>query len=314
MSDYDSYDEDEWNEGHPFAATLIGVVLLVAGGWFALPYIPPKPLPIVMAAALVIAGVLWGIGYLITIRRATANWKLLSFMVLLLVTAGVGYSATILVEQRIKADLQTMVDTRVGIDGLPVTVAGAEKRGPFSKLFVAFVRQISDDQRKLDAQAKAIGLDGMADASGVQRNPILLRNCAKLGELKTAAHDAIERRREGIDTMMKGFDNTDYPEEFKRGVRTSMLSGRSGQQLDRIDTLQGQFYDAVQGACNVLARRHWQPQGPVFMFTSRADLDAFDRYTTQQNQAVAELQRINADSQAAFRASQMNLRRHLSQM
>ena len=72
--------EDEWNEGHPFLAALIGCAILIAGGYFGLAWLPPAPLPVIMGAAMVVAGLLWGIGYLITIRHATANWKLLSFL------------------------------------------------------------------------------------------------------------------------------------------------------------------------------------------------------------------------------------------
>ncbi|MCW3846990.1 hypothetical protein OF829_07040 [Sphingomonas sp. LB-2] len=308
----DQYDPDEWNEGHPLAAALIGCVLLIAGGWFGAPYLPPAPLPVIMAAAMVIALILWGIGYLITIRRATANWKLMSFMLLLLTAAGVGYWETQLHEQRIKADLSTLAEMDYGPDNYPRFPAGAENRGPISKLFVALIREATDGQRALDDEARAAGLQLMADASALHASPGLLSHCATVGTTNAKSHALIERRRASYRAFVKALDDTDYPEIYKREIRDSMNSNDTDASLVELDGIQKRMFDAAEGACRVLARRRWVPQGPVFMFNNNADLEAFSAFGQKQNQAAAELRRHNDEARFRTRQGQLQMRRNRS--
>lgn len=308
MTYEDAYDEDEWNEGHPFAATLIGVVLLVGGGYFSLPYLPPLALPVTMAGAMVVALALWGIGYLITIRRATANWKLMSFLVLLAAAAGVGYTATYLHEQRIKNDARTLAEMRIGPDGFPVFTPGAENRGPISKLYIAFIREMTDGQKALDEDARKAGLQFLSNASALHASPALLANCGVIAKLKVKSHDLIERRRTGFRAFAKAIDDTDYPEVYKREIRRSMTTDKTDADLVELDQIQDRIFDAALGACNILARRRWVPQGPVFMFTNNADLEAFSAFGQQQNQASAELQRHNFEARQQMERGQRMIR------
>jgi hypothetical protein len=305
----DEYDADEWNEGHPFAAALIGCAVILVGGYFGLMYLPPWPLPVIMAVALVVALVLWGIGYAVTIKRATANWKLLSFLLLLVTAAAVGFSATHFHEQRIKADLRTLMEMQVGPNGFPIFPPGAENRGPISKLYVAFIREMVDGQRAVDDAAEKAGLQLLSNAAALHAKPALLSNCGKIAEIKTMSHDMIERRRTLFRNLVKALDETDYPEAFKKGIRDSMATDQTDENLVEMDSIQGRILDAAQGACTVLARRHWAPQGPVFMFSNAADLASFGAFGQRQNQAAAELQRLQSASMMRMRESQRSMRR-----
>lgn len=310
----DDYEGDDWKEGHPLIATGIAVAILLVGGYFALPYIPPSSFLTVVAASLVISGVIWAIAHFVTMRYSPAGWTVASFVVLLLVTAGIGFQATERLKGRVKIDMQTLVDLKVDAEGLVVVPKDAEQRGPFSKLMVEFIRVINEDQRMLDAESKAIGFDTMADASAVERNPVLLRNCGRIGPLKIKTHEALERRRAAMATMIKGIDDMDYPEEFKEGARQGAVGGRNDGMLQRVDEIQGRLFDAAAGACTVLARRRWKAQGDMFMFTHQGDLDAFARYSEQQNRAFSELTMIDQANQARLRGFQTGLRQELRRM
>jgi hypothetical protein len=305
----DAYDPNEWNEGHPLAAALIGCAVLVAGGYFGLPYLPPLPLIAIMAAAMVVALILWGIGYAITIRRANANWKLLSFLLLLGTAAGVGYYATWAHEQRIKNDMRTLMEMQIGPDGLPVFPAGAENRGPISKFYIAFIRDLSEGQRALDEDARKAGVQLLSDASALKANPALLSHCSVLTELKGKSHAMVERRREGFRAFVKAVADSDYPKVYKDEIGRSLTVDDTDANLVEIDGVQARMFDAALGACNVLARRRWVPQGPVFMFTNTADLTAFSAFGQQQNQASAELQRHNNEARMRMRNGQQMMRR-----
>jgi len=305
----DYTDENEWNEGHPLLATLIGCALLIAGGWFGLPWLPPAPLIVIMAAAMVVAGLIWGIAYLVTLRRATANWKLLSFMALLLTAAAVGYAATWIAEQRLKADLSTLMEVQMDPDGFPIFPPGAENRGPISKLYVGFAREMVEGQRAFDAEADKADLDLFADAGALRARPAILSDCGRIAKVKASGQTMIERRRAGFKAMIDAIQRTDYPELFKRGVISGMTGDQTDETLTEMAAIQGRLLDAVQGACTVLARRRWVPEGAVFMFTNDGDLNAFSAFGQQQNQANAELQRMQMASRQRLREGQMKMRR-----
>lgn len=304
----DYADENEWSEGHPLLATLIGCALLIAGGWFGLTLLPPAPLIVIMAAAVVVAGLLWGVAYAITLRRATANWKLLSFMAFLLTAAAVGYAATWVAEQRLKADLSTLMDVRIDPEGFPIFPKGAENRGPISKLYVGFVREMREGQDAFDAETKKADLELFADAAALKAKPAILSDCGRIGGLKTSGQAMIERRRAGFKKLVDAIQHTDYPLVFKRGVIAGMTGGDTDDNLTEMAAIQGRALDAIQGGCSVLARRRWVAQGPVFMFTNNADLSAFQTFGQQQMQANADLQRLQMEGRTRVRDGQMKMR------
>jgi len=304
-----TYEEDDWNESHPVPATAIGIAAILGGLYFGVPLLPHLPALYVMGGAIGAAALIWVIGYIVTIRHASSNAKLLSFLLLIgAAIVGSYYSTTYLAEQRMRADLRTLGEMQMGPSGFPTFPAGAENRGPISKLYVGFVREMVDGQHALDVELQKAGVPLLSDATALRANPALLSNCWKIASIKTMAHDAMERRRAMFRSLIKTIDDTDYPADFKRGVRASMSSDRTDENLVRMDQLQGEIFDAVQGGCTVLARRHWVAQGPVFMFSSSADLNAFSDFGQRQNQAAAEFQRIQADSLMRMREGQSAIR------
>lgn len=302
------YEEDDWNEGHPVPVTIIGIAAILAAGLFGLPMLPPAPPIYVMGAAIAAAVAIWAIGYAITIRHASSNAKLLSFLLLVGAAIGISYYATAyLTQQRIKADMRTLGEMQIGPSGYPTFPAGAENNGPLSKLYVGFIREMADGQRALDAEAQSAGLQLLSDASALHANPALLANCGKIASIKTMAHAMLERRRERFRALVKAIAEVDYPEAFKRGMNDSIAAERTDANIVRLDALQGQILDAAQGACTVLARRRWVPQGPVFMFNNTADLESFSTFGQRQNQANAEFQRLQMESMARVRDSQRSI-------
>jgi hypothetical protein len=257
---------------------------------------------------MVVAGLLWGLAYLITIRRATANWKLLSFMLLLITAAGVGYTATWIAEQRIKTDLRTLMEMELDRDGFPRFPAGAENRGPISKLYVAFVRELIDGQHALDAEAEKAGVRLLADASALKANPRILSDCAKVAAVKQSANAMLERRRTRFKDLVQALQRTDYPAAFKRGIIEGLTGDDTDDNIVQMQSIQGRILDAAQGACTVLARRRWVPEGPVFMFTNDADLEAFSAWGQRQNEAAAELQRLQTASRIRLQEGQRKMR------
>ena len=308
-------DDDDWNEGHPVPATVIGIAVILGAGYFGLPLLPPVPLLYIVGGALAVAVLVWAIGYAITIRHASSNAKLLSLLLLIGAATGASYYSTAyLAGQRMKADLRTLGEMQMGPNGFPTFPAGAENRGPISKLFVEFVREMADSQQALDAELQKAGMPLLSDATALRANPALLSNCGKIASVKTMAHDAMERRRGMFRKLIKAIDDTDYPADFKRGVHASMAGDGTDENLVRLDGLQGEIFDAMQGGCTVLARRRWVAQGPMFMFTNGADLESFNSFGQRQNQAAAEFQRLQASAIARMREGQRAIREAVGAM
>jgi len=119
----------------------------------------------------------------------------------------------------------------------------------------------------------------------------------------------IERRRKAFKALAAALQTTDYPAAYKRGIIAGMTGDEGDEKLTEMDEIQGRILDAAQGSCTILARRRWVPQGPVFMFNNQADLDAFSAFGQRQNQANAELQRLQAASRMRLRDGQQKMRR-----
>ena len=303
-------DEDEgWGpDGYPMFAAVLGGLAVAAIGYFGLPIIGAMHPVRALATGAAAAACVWAVAWLITLRHVSGLMKWAVFIFLCGTGMGAAHLGNLVAGQQIRSDLRTLMEMELDRDGFPRFPARAEARGPISKLYVAFVREIGEGQRALDAEAERAGIRLLADAAALRANPKILSDCTRIAGVKQAAHDMIERRRARFKALAAALQATDYPAAFKRGFVEGMTGDDSDADLTELESIQGRILDATQGACTVLARRRWVPQGPIFIFSNEADLEAFSAFGQRQNEGAARLQRLQAASRARLRESQRAMR------
>jgi hypothetical protein len=306
--------EDELSrpDSFPFSAALAGSVVLVAAGLFVQPRFAALPFWQVLAAALALALLLWGIAFLVTVRHATTAWKIGSLAMLVLVAATTALTGLVLANMRLREDMRTVAEFRWRIDGTPDFAAGAERRGPISRLYVGFVRGTVEDRQRFDKAVLELGVDLLTDPAGLQRTPGVLSKCGEIAGLKTLAAEVGASQRKRFRDFVAAVAALDVPPDFKRGMREAFERDDSETRQRATIAAQGMMLDETQAMCAVLARRRWTPEYRRFMFSNLADLGEFNRHAEARDKAIAEIRRIEAEGVQRMERSQRTLRQTLS--
>lgn len=300
------------NVGRALLAILGGCAAIAALCWFGLPLLPSAPLAVVLAGAFLLATALWGLAYAWALRDSGPYARLIALLLIAAVGIGVSYDrATKLAVERREADLRTLIEMELDDNGLPLLPAGAEDRGPITTLYAAYVRELIHGQQALNAQAEKAGVLLLADATALHADPKLLSDCSRVTGVKRAMEAMIERRRSRFKALVVGLAETPYPPAYKRALVAGMDAEASDSELAQMAALHGRILDAAQGACGVLARRRWTAEGPLFVFGDAGDVEAFSAFGQQQNQANAELQRLQAAARKRMHEGQARMRKAL---
>jgi hypothetical protein len=307
-------DEDEDRpRGHPLIATIIGTVLILLSinGHEKPPTDAAETIGYLAGRAVGGALLIWVLAYFITIRRASMAWKIGSFVIFLLASSfaalavmGQGYMA-------LREDLRGLAGMRVSNDGDVTLSDDPQKRGPVMKLMADYLADMSAEGKAMETRLSALGFPMLADPEGLQRNPKLLSDCGKLAQGKAVVAESTQKGKARIAALGPQIDALDVPESLRSGLRAGIDKAGGPAVMDRQQQLLGTMIDEQGVICTILARRHWQASNGQFLFTSQADLNAFQTHGIRVATLAQEIQQLGAAQIEKGRESQQRLQQML---
>jgi hypothetical protein len=294
-------------DGFPLVATLAGsgaVILIAILVFNFLTIDVVGHVAAVLGVAMLVVALVFAAAWFLTLRHATIGWNVIAGGVM----AGVALMSVVVViaidAAGTQADARTVRLIRINEQGEPVLPPGV-KGGPITAATMDFFRQAIAERHKREDMARGLGLDRLANASAIEREPDLVRDCGRFARNAPRIDEmdrsfmariaAFRTRLSGIvkdprmrDSLLKGFDDS--------------LGSGSGDMHDT-NRVTHSLFDQAGPLCTLLAARHWKPMGNMFMFTSRSDLAAFDRQISAWNDLIREAQTIAARQDERMRES-----------
>lgn len=299
-------DEDYKGPGHPLVATIICAILMFAS--VGAPQIAEAGQGAAYAVGRALGGtlILWTIAYFITIKRASIGWKVGSFMILLLIGTLTTLYSMGQNNIAVRDDLRTLTQLQFKEDDVTLP-PGSASRGPVSAMFVEYFNGMAADGRAMEARLSALGIERLANADALRRDPAILSDCGKIATGKAAVADSFASGKARIAGLGPKIDALAVPDQLRKGLREGLLKNNGAQLLDQQRALIDSMIDEQVGICKVLARRHWTPSNGNFMFTSNADLAAFQAHANRVTALHAEAQRLQRAQMEQGRQSQRTL-------
>ena len=295
-------------DGHPIIATAIGAIALIIGIVAS-----PRPYPGMGDAALVggaalVALLVWGVAFAITIRHSSILWKVGSLLLLLLIAAlGASVSIRQARMEAFRKDLTALTEIRMTADG-KLELPKDSDRGTFSRISITYLKAMSDEAKARDMALTALGLDRIANVQAILREPSLLRDCDRFPRNRSIVDDAGTRMQGYIDSMIRDIRASDIPED----IRAEMLRGfdidKAQLQLAASTALSREQLEVGGKLCAILARRHWTAQGANFVFASTADMNSYNGHIDRWNEMFRRAQTIQAEGRASMAAGQQQIR------
>ncbi|HEX8654209.1 MAG TPA: hypothetical protein VF693_03170 [Allosphingosinicella sp.] len=300
--------------GHPVIATLIGGVflLLVGAGSAARPdpgdfgpnggaYLAGRIVGSTLAGALIV----WGIAYLITIRRASRAAKIGSFVALLVVSLVAtvvrhGGRAEALREdaRATAAQMKEAIDRGDQLQA-PLT-AGS---GPMSQMQAAVINAALADQQAFDREAQATGVYRILDLTTLRRDDPALQACGRIDTLAVRARDQAGRHPAYLNAARAA-----AAPHLQRGTLSgaeldSYIAGaeRNSANYRRLWSMTADWASEAGALCELLGTRRWTRSGTEILFASDADAAAANGHLGRINALAAEQQRLQAQARTNAR-------------
>jgi hypothetical protein len=308
------YDEAEDRpRGHPLIATIIGTVLILLSinGQEKPPADAAETIGYLLGRAVGGALLIWVLAYFITIRRAGLGWKIGSFLIFLLASSIAALAVIGQSNIALREDLRGLANMKLLDNGEVALADDPGKRGPVMKLMSDYLADMSAEGKAMDARLDALGFSTLADPVALHRNPKILSDCGKLAQGKAIVAESARNGRARIAALGPQIDALDVPENMRSGLRAGLNQANATSLLGRQEALLTSLVDEQGAICTVLARRRWQPSKGQFLFTSQADLDAFQAHGARVDALVAQIQQFQAGQAAKGRQSQQQLREML---
>jgi hypothetical protein len=297
-------------EGRPILATVIGslVVLLTAGGPAGSGASSADPaeaaayrLGEFVGGALVVALIVWGIAYAITIRRASRRWKIASFVILLLVSTLVSLvriGAREVAKREDMAVVSRQIEQAMRGGEAPVTVEPGD--GPMGAMSAAYLNRTLAERRSFQRRQQAAGTDAILDFAAVTPAAPALRNCGRFAELAAAARGnagrfeahAAAARSAGDPFVARGALSEADRDEFLQGLRSTR------DTHVRYWEIAAEWAGEVNALCGLLAGRPWRREDGTVAFGTDADAAAANRHLARIDALVAQhvqLERANRE-------------------
>lgn len=290
--------------GHPLIATVICAVLLIlctagAGGGERGAGMDGAYLVGHLFGDGIFAGILWGIAYAVTIKRASGTWQIGTLVALIVIGMLFGLlqlGAGIGVRQSDARDTVNQLKQVIYSDRLPDHVAAGN--GPLSRMSAAFLNHLLDDQRALERDLGAAGfmqvisLDGLTPASPV------LRRCSDFAPLAARArHMGIEGRRENLAAAREIGDAEVTAGRLSAGDEAAFFEGaeESRAAYERQWALNAEVLEEGQAVCQLLASRPWALSNGRVMFTRPGDAERMNAHLRRIQADAAEQDRMRSD-------------------
>jgi hypothetical protein len=293
---------DDWEgeldrpDGHPLIATALGAVVIIMVSLFAWGLIAVDVsfhVPATLIVAIILALLVWGTAWYLTIRFAAPVWLFASgaiFAVVALAMAGLTIGGAMVATQ---VDIATM--QRIGVDsaGLPSLPRGT-RTGPITRRTMRFYREVVDEDRARNLFYSKLGIDKINQAWALTANPALLEDCERFRRSQPEL-DAINNR---ILAMSKSFRaelaTMIIDKKLLKGVLTGLdvnFSVGGPRRAAQVRLVHEQL-DLASKMCTILARKHWRPQGSMIGFTSTGDLGEFRGLAQRWDRVLGDLRGV----------------------
>lgn len=304
---------EEWErdltrpDGFPLVATLAGsgaIILIAILVFNVVTFDVTGHIAAVLGGAMLVAALVFAGTWFLTLRHATLGWNVLAGGAM----AGVALMSVVVVlaidAAGTQADARTVRLIRINGQGEPVLPPGV-KGGPITAATMDFIRQAMTERHSREAVARDLGLDRLANASAVVREPDLLRDCGRFARSAPKIDEmdqAFMARTQAFRTRLGGIvKDPGMRDSFLKGFDDSLGSGVA--DMRDANRVTHSLFDQAGPLCTLLAARHWKPMGSMFMFTSPADLAAFNRRIATWNGLIGEAQTIATRQEARMRES-----------
>lgn len=292
-------------DGFPLVALLAGsgtIVLVAILAFTFLTIDVVGHVAAVLGVAMLVAALVFGGAWLLTLRHATIGWNVVAgsaFAGVALMTVVVALAIDAAGTQ---ADARTVRLIRINEQGEPALPPGV-KGGPITAATMDYLRQAMAERHRREDMTRQLGLDRLANADAIAREPDLVRDCGRFAR-SAPQIDAMDRsslaKAQAFRARLSGiFKDPRMREDFLKGFDASM--GSSTADLRETNQLTHRLFDQAGPLCTLLAARHWKPMGNMFMFTSQADLNSFDRLIASWNGLIGEIQTVTMRQQGRMR-------------
>lgn len=297
---------DEWeaaleqSDGRPWIAMLAGAgaILLIA-----IVAINLSPVDIsahgagALAAATILAALVWGGAWFLTLRHATTGWKIgvaaILWGVALLIVAGAIAYANI----ALRIDAANVRRIRIDETGEPRLPPGM-RAGPITRTMFDFLHDMTSERHQREAMFRVMGMDRLHDAYMVSNTPAMLKDCARFVRVEPKIEQsdrrvtaAIARVHERLDVIVKDeATRRELTKAFDKGLNVNLSNMRRSSELQRRELEIG------GRLCTFLATHRWKAVGSQFMFYNQGDVGRFDRTITDWNDAAREQTALVADA------------------
>jgi hypothetical protein len=297
---------DEWEaalerpDGHPWIAMLAGTGAILLISIVAMNLSPVEITTHsawALLAATLLAVLVWGGAWFLTLRYATTGWNIGVAAVLwgiaLLMVAGAIAFANI----AIRIDAANVRRIRIDENGEPRLPAGMTA-GPITRTMFDFLHDMTSERHKREATFQVMGMDRLHDAWLVSNTPAMLKDCGRFVRVEPQIDDSdrrvtasIARVHERLGVIVKDEAmRRELVKAFDRGLNTNR------DNMRRSSALQRQQLEIGGRLCAFLAMHRWKAQGSQFMFYNQGDVGTFDKTITDWNDAVREQAGLIADA------------------
>jgi hypothetical protein len=246
--------------------------------------------------------------------RDQSKWIIgASFAAMMMFFVIIGFAKIGNGQKALEKDAATVSNLEFDKDGKPIIAPGTENNGPMSKLMVELTRRHSEIRTAFENDIKKAGIDDMMFADRVARKPSLVQNCDRIVALKPVIEDYRTRSMQIIQSTPEQIDRMDISYSMKREMKRGAMS----KQAFNIDLMQKQWdlqaksLEPIHRTCLILSKRNWQPQGTLFAFSNRADMNGFDAAMKELDRYNAELEGLNKTRVDDLKASQAKIKQNI---
>ncbi|HEX7695265.1 MAG TPA: hypothetical protein VF409_12290 [Sphingomonas sp.] len=289
---------DDWEaalerpDGRPWLAMATGTIAVLVVTIVALNLVPVEVAAhgaAALGAVTLVAALVWGVAWFLTLRDATTGWQIgvgavIWGMALLTVAAAIAWSNI-----AVRLDIADARRLRVDANGDPYMPPGMHP-GPIARTMFDFLHDMTSEQHKRRAEFQVMGMDRLHDAWMVSNTPGILKDCGRFARIEPEIAASDRRIEAAIQRVHVRLGEIVRDEALRAELVKGFDKGVDGNRdnMRRASALERHQLDLGGALCAFLASHRWKAQGNQFMFFSRGDLAGFDKRITDWNDAVKE--------------------------
>jgi hypothetical protein len=297
---------DEWEaalerpDGHPWIAMLAG-----AGAILLISIVAMNLSPVeisthsagALVAATLLAALVWGGAWFLTLQHATTGWNIGVAAVLWGIALLMVASAIAFANIAIRIDAANVRRIRIDENGEPRLPPGMTA-GPITRTMFDFLHDMTSERHKREATFQVMGMDRLHDAYLVSNTPAMLKDCGRFVRVEPQIDQSDRRVTASIARVHQRLGVIVKDEAMRRELIKAFDKGLNTNRdnMRRSSDLQRQQLEIGGRLCTFLATHRWKAQGSQFMFYNQGDVGTFDKTITDWNDAVREQAALIADA------------------